>query len=140
MRICIDSCVFIHGLQESDLHCANLLDVINPELELIIPRLIAREVSRNLNTDEQRRAFYRLFHERTFAVIQDISIPRELVEKYVGSGLPEKADAYIGAFTELIQADYLISVNRHFLKELHTKNFEVITPALFIKRWQSSKR
>jgi hypothetical protein len=47
MRICIDSCVFIEGLQQSDDAAVQLLDLIGPELILLIPRLVAQEVTRN---------------------------------------------------------------------------------------------
>lgn len=48
MRICIDSCVFIHGLAQSDPAAVRLLDLVGPNLALIVPRLVAQEVTRNL--------------------------------------------------------------------------------------------
>jgi hypothetical protein len=48
MRICIDSCVFIHGIQQTDSAAGRLLELIGPELTLVIPRLVAQEVTRNL--------------------------------------------------------------------------------------------
>jgi hypothetical protein len=137
MRICIDSCVFIHGLQESDLAAVRLLDLFGPELVLVIPRLVAQEVTRNLRTLEQVRRFYRLFHERDFAFIVDEPVPRALVEKYVGLNLPEKADAFIGAFAEWMQVRYLISDNRHFLRDLRTDAFDVLDAAEFVSRWDA---
>jgi len=71
--------------------------------------------------------------------VVDEPVPKELVTKYVGLGLSEKADALIGAFVEWIGAKYLISENRHFLEELKTDVFEVLTPAEFLKRWRSSR-
>jgi hypothetical protein len=58
MRICIDSCVFIHGLQETDPAAVQLLDVISPGIALVIPRLVGQEVTRNLSTPAQVRSFY----------------------------------------------------------------------------------
>jgi len=136
MRICIDSCVLICGLQERASDCGRLLELISPDVNVIIPRLIAQEVSRNLTSTAQRQAFYRLFYQRAFAVIVDLPIPRELVNKYVNLGLREKADAFIGAFAELAQVHYLISINRHFLKELAPSSFEVIDPRTFMKQWR----
>ena len=136
MRICIDSCVFIHGLQETDPASVQLLDTISPALILVIPRLVGQEVTRNLIRPEQVRSFYRLFHNRDFAFIIDEPVPRELVDKYVELGLPEKADAFIGAFAEWMEAQYLISDNRHFLRELHTDAFEVLDAETFIERWE----
>jgi hypothetical protein len=103
MRICIDSCAFIHSLQHSDPAAVQLLDLIGLELTLVIPRLVAQEVTRNLGTPEQVRRFYRLFQARDFAFIVDEPVPRVLVDRYVRLGLPEKADAFIGAFAEWMQ-------------------------------------
>jgi predicted nucleic acid-binding protein len=134
MRICIDSSVFIPALQGSDPSAVHLIDAISMDLRLVIPRLIASEVSRNLTTREQVSQFYRLFHNSDFAHIVDEPVPRTLVEKYGQLGLPEKADAFIGAFAEWLQVDYLISDNRHFLRELKTDAFTVLTPDELIER------
>ncbi len=128
MRICIDSCVFIRGLRTQDPTIATILDMVGPALFLDIPRLVALEVTRNLRTIEQVRGFYRLFADYTFARIIDEPIPKELVEKYSRLGLPAKADALIGAFAEWQQVEYLLSDNRHFLRQLSYSAFEVITP------------
>jgi predicted nucleic acid-binding protein len=82
MRICIDSGVFIRGLEEPESDSAKVLEAISIDVELAIPRLVTQEVSRNLAAVEQVRAFYRLFHERKFATIIDEPVPRDLVQKY----------------------------------------------------------
>jgi predicted nucleic acid-binding protein len=120
MRICIDSSVFIPSLQETDPAAVRLLDLASPEFTLLIPRLVAQEVTRNLDVPDQVRRFYRLFQGHEFAFIVDEPVPRELVNKYTELGLPEKADAFIGAFAEWMKVRYLISDNRHFLRELET--------------------
>lgn len=132
MRIWIDSCVFINGLTGLDPAAARLLDLVGPDLVVVIPRLIAQEVTRNLRTEEQVRRFYRLFHRRTFAFIVDDPTPRVLVEAYVQRGLPEKADAYIGAFADWMGVQYLISDNRHFPRDLQTTAFRVLDAEAFI--------
>lgn len=132
MRICIDSCVFINGLTGLDPAATRLLELVGPNLIIVIPRLIAQEVTRNLRTEEQVRRFYRLFHQRTFAFIVDELTPRALVEEYVHRGLPEKADAYIGAFAEWMGVQYLISDNRHFLRDLQTTAFQVLEAEVFL--------
>ncbi len=136
MRICIDSCVFISGLQEIDRPAVQLLSLVSPRFVLIIPRLIGQEVTRNLQSPEQIRLFYRLFQERSFAFIVDEPVPRALVDRYVQLGLPEKADAFIGAFAEWMKVRYLISDNRHFLRDLHTDAFQIFDAATFVARWQ----
>lgn len=135
MRICIDSCVFIHGLQESEPAAVRLLDLVGQKWLLVIPRLVAQEVTRNLRTPAQVRRFYRLFHRHDVVFIIDDPVPQELVEKYVGLGLPAKADAYIGAFAEWMQVRYLISDNRHFLRELQTNTFDVLDAVEFLEHW-----
>ncbi len=137
MRICIDSCALIHGLQESDPASARLLDLLGEELIVVIPRLIAQEVTRNLDSRAQVRRFYRLFRNHEFAFIIDDPVPENLVNKYAALGLPAKADAFIGAFAEWMSARYLISDNRHFLRELKTEAFEVVDAETFLARWET---
>jgi hypothetical protein len=48
--------------------------------------------------------------------------------------LPEKADAFIGAFAEWMQVRYLVSDNRHFLRDLQTDAFDVSNAARFVER------
>ena len=137
MRICIDSCVFINGLTGADPAAARLLDLVSPDLVVVIPRLVAQEVTRNLQTAKQVQRFHRLFYQRAFAFIVDELAPVALVREYAGKGLPEKADALIGAFAEWMQVRYLISDNRHFLRELQTTAFQVLDPASFVARQEA---
>lgn len=134
MHICIDSCTLIHGLQESDPASARLLDLMGEELIVVIPRLVAQEVTRNLDSRAQVRRFYRLFQNHEFALIIDDPVPENLVSKYAALGLPAKADAFIGAFAEWMNVQYLISDNRHFLRELKTETFEVVDAETFLTR------
>jgi predicted nucleic acid-binding protein len=53
MRICIDSCVFVNGLTEADPAALRLLNLVGPDLILVVPRLVVQEVTRNLQTPEQ---------------------------------------------------------------------------------------
>jgi predicted nucleic acid-binding protein len=137
MRICIDSCVFINGLTEADAAAVRLLNLVGPDLILVVPRLVVQEVTRNLQTPEQVRRFMGLFHGTSFAFLVDDLAPRVLVDDYVNKGLPEKADAFIGAFAEWMQARYLISDNRHFLRDLQTNAFQVLDPAQFLALWEA---
>ena len=123
MNICIDVSTFIFGLRGSDTAAIKVLRLVGQDLNLIIPRLVAQEVTRNLITPEQVRQFYRLFQNYDFAQIIDEPVLSALVEKYVALGLPAKADAFIGAFAEWMSVSYLISENRHFLRDLQTEAF-----------------
>ena len=137
MRICIDSSVLIPGLQESDPEAVRILNLIGPDLVLLVPRLIAQEVTRNLRTPEQVRGFYHLFQQYDFAFIIDEPVPRDLVDLYSERGLPAKADAFIGAFVEWMEVKYLISDNRHFLREMKDSSFIVLTPTDFLIKWDA---
>ena len=131
MRICIDSNQFIFGLSGTDAASEKVLKHL-PRLEVVIPRLIVKEVTRNLNQG-QVKAFYALLQQAPHFTIIEEPVPAELVRKYVGLGLREKADAVIGAFAEWQGARFIISDNRHFLEELQSSAFEVVTPEVFLQ-------
>ena len=137
MRICIDSSVLIPAVRNTDPNAAWMLSSLGPSLSLVIPRLVAQEVNRNLTKTSHLRQFYRLFSAHDIAVIIDEPVPRDLVLKYVELGLPEKADAFIGAFVDWMQITYLISANRHFLRNLRIETFRVLDPTEFRARFRS---
>lgn len=130
MRICIDSNQFIFGITGADSAAERLL-LLLPHLEVLVPRLVLIEVTRNLHSLEVT-SLYALLNKAPKFRIVDEPVPRSLVLKYVDLGLREKGDAFIGAFAEWQQLDYLISENRHFLAELQTTAFAVLTPSAFL--------
>lgn len=138
MLICIDSSVFIRGLLTDDPIILAILNRIGPELSLSIPRLVAVEVTRNLKAPQEVRRFYRLFQQFDVAMIIDEPVPLDLVRKYAALGLPAKADAFIGAFAEWQRVNYLISDNRHFLRQLQTTAFTILNPDAFMARWHEN--
>ena len=132
MRICIDSCVFIRCLRTADSELDALMECISSGNELLVPRLVTQEVTRNLQTPAQVTRFFHLFNFYKEARIIDDVVPLTLFRKYVDFGLREKGDAYIGAFAEWIAVDYLLSDNRHFLRELQTDAFAILEPKAFL--------
>jgi hypothetical protein len=132
MLICIDSCVFIRGLKDPLSDANRLLNLLSPALPTVIPRLVAIEVTHNLQSATDQARFYRLFYERPFAMIIDEDLPNDLLTSYIAKGLRAKGDAYIGAFAEWMQVDYLISDNRHFLRELQTDAYQLMSPGDFL--------
>ena len=134
MVICIDSCVFIRGTVRQETDTAQLLGLIGPEIQLVIPRLVAVEVTRNLASRSQLLAFYALFHHNENATIIDAPIPRRIIARYLALGLSDKGDAYIGAFAEWMRVDCLISDNRHFLRDLRTDAYMLLSPGDFLKQ------
>lgn len=140
MHICIDSSAFVLGLRGIDSAATRVLELIGSELNLVIPHLISQEVTRNLSTPAQVKQFYQLFQNYSFAQIIDEPVPSTLVAKYISLGLPAKADAFIGAFAEWVNADFLISENRHFLRELQANAFQVMDAAEFVKFWEGTRQ
>lgn len=132
MLICIDSCVFIRAFDAPASDAARLVDLLNPNLPVVIPRLVAQEVERNLRRDDHAHTFYRLFAGESGAQIVDVPVPEELVWAYVAHGLRFKGDAIIGAFAEWMRVDYLISDNRHFLSALRTDAYRLLSPGAFL--------
>lgn len=132
MLICIDSCVFIRAADAPLSDAARLVKLLNPGLPVVIPRLVVREVIRNLRTEDARHTFYRLFSEKSGGEIIDLPVPEDLVSVYIARGLRAKGDAYIGAFAEWMRVDYLISDNRHFLRELRVDTYGLLPPPGFL--------
>ena len=137
MRICIDSNQFIFGITGTDSAAERLL-LLLPHLEVSVPRIVLTEVTRNLRPREVTSLYALLNRAPKFRIV-DEPVPKVLVLKYVDLGLREKGDAFIGAFAEWQQADYLISENRHFLAELKTTAFQVLTPTAFLRQLSSTQ-
>jgi predicted nucleic acid-binding protein len=133
MRICIDSNQFIFGISGTD-PASEILMTLLPHLEVVIPRLVIKEVVRNLN-DIQAKVFYSLLNSASNLTINEEPVPIQLIQKSINLGLKEKADAFTGAFAEWQDVKWLISDNRHFLYELTNATFEVITPDNFINQY-----
>lgn len=133
MRICIDSNQFVFGIAGSD-PASEALMMLLPHLDVVLPRLVIKEVTRNLN-DEQVKSLYTLMYKAPRVSIIEEPVPTALVTKYVTLGLSQKADAVIGAFAEWQGVKYLISDNRHFLVELNSDAFEVLSPDEFLRRY-----
>jgi predicted nucleic acid-binding protein len=135
MLICIDSCVFIRAADAPSSDAALLIKRLGPDLPVVIPRLVVREVVRNLRSADSVNTFFRLFSEKSGGQIIDLPVPDDLVMAYVARGLRIKGDAYIGAFAEWMQVDYLISDNRHFLRSLRTDAYQLLSPSDFLGVW-----
>ena len=138
MRICIDSNQFIFGLSGADPASEALLELL-PELEVVIPRLVIKEVTHNLNS-MQTSALYMLLHSAPQFTIVDETPPTVLVSKYVAMGLRLKGDAIIAAFAEWQAVDYVVSDNRHFLRELKPTAYDVLDPHEFLARYARTTR
>jgi hypothetical protein len=103
-------------------------------LSTVIPRLITLEVTRNLRSTLQIKKFYLPFSHYPYATIVDDLVPYEFVNKYIELGLREKGDAFIGGFAEWQKIDFLISDNRHFVRQLQTTAFKICDPNSFLQQ------
>ena len=63
---------------------------------------------------------------------EDFIVPFNLGDKYLSLGL-KHADAFIAAYVESIQADILVSENRHFLSRQSNLPFKVLTAEKCLK-------
>jgi predicted nucleic acid-binding protein len=128
LRLVLDTNEFIGALgiikhAASEILLTRLL-ALCPKHIVYLPRIIINEVQRNISSS--------LFSEflkiiRPIAKIdEDILVPFEIGAKYERLGL-KSADAFIAAYTEWVQADLLVSENRHFLSRQNDLSFKVLT-------------
>ena len=135
MKIVLDSNEFIFAfmdLAEVQLKLFALLD--DSSFEISIPSLIFDEVFERMKelTDKDFASKVReTILSSKIEIVEITKVPKKLVEKYTKKGLKD-ADAAIAAFTEWKRADFLISENRHFIKELKTDKFTALNAEDFI--------
>ena len=79
MRICIDSNQFIFGLGGTDPASETLMTLL-PGLEVVLPRLVIKEVSRNL-TESQTKTLFSLMNKASQIKIVEEPVPVEMVHK-----------------------------------------------------------
>lgn len=95
-----------------------------PAHSISICRTIVEEVRANL-IPREFQTFIK-FINVVSAIDEDFFIPFEVGFKYEALGLKE-ADALIAAYTEWVQAEVLVTENRHFLKYNPDLPFKVLT-------------
>ncbi len=64
--------------------------------------------------------------------IKDFFSDSGLFQKYKNLGL-KKGDMAIAAFADKENADFLISENRHFLKDFKTRKFKILNAKQFLE-------
>ena len=120
MRVVLDSNIFIFALRSENPLFAEILKLAGVQYGCIIPNLVLGEVVERLKVLEGKEfASFTLYllQSLNITIIADELIPEELIQKYRNRGAKE-GDALIAAFTEWIKADYLVTENRDFLKEI----------------------
>ena len=94
-----------------------------------INELIVKEVLRNVS-ESLKKEFYALLL-RSNVVVRNEKLPKWLFKKYREKGL-KKGDIVIASFYENEKADYLVTENRHFLKEAKFDRFKVVELSEFL--------
>ena len=121
----LDSNEYIFGLSGQKASCEQLLDQLD-QLRVFVPLMVVREVERNLERMYGLgTVFFRLIIPRKNIAIVWSPPPEHLVLAYIERGF-SKEDAIIAATAEEVQAEYLVSENRHFLQHTPDLPFQVI--------------
>ncbi len=127
MIIVLDSNEFIDFLNDKTEDITKVLG--NNTLLIYINDMIIREVLRNI-PEIKKREFYNLIFTYNLNYY-GYKLPAGLMEKYKKLGY-KKGDVTVAALCETTKAEYLVSENRHFLKELKSDKFKVINLKDFI--------
>ena len=122
MIIVLDSNEYIQYFERS----LEILDEIltNEEISIYINEIIVKETLRNID-EHKKKDFYSLVSRRPFTAYNE-KLPLVLLEKFKKLGL-KKGDIAIAALCETIEANYLITENRHFLKSKKFDKFRVLS-------------
>ena len=126
MIIILDSNEYINFLNKK----VRLEEVFQIEdVSVRINELIVKEVLRNVS-EQLKKEFYALLL-RSNVVLRKDKLPRALFDKYRLKGL-KKGDIVVASFCESEKAGFLISENRHFLKEIKFDKFRVVKLGEFL--------
>ncbi len=134
MRIVLDSNIFIFAFREEKAVCMRILENIDL-FEVFMPSIILDEVIERLKILVNKNFASKVRHtilSSSVHVVDISAVPKNLIKKYEKEKL-KTSDAAVAAFTEYINADYLLSENRHFLKNLKTTKFRVKNAEQFLE-------
>lgn len=122
LKLVLDSNEYIFYFDDKSNDILRLFDF--QDTRIFLTDLVIQEVIRNIRK-ESVNDFFNMLKNPKFEVIAE-EIPKNLIEKYRKLGL-KKGDIVIAAFCEFIEADYLITENRHFLKSKKFDKFKVLS-------------
>ncbi len=137
LRIVIDTNEFVFALTgPSGSASHRLLEMLlraSDRFEVRIPQIVVTECAHNLPASTRPQLFALL--DAVTAVDPDYVVPFEIGERYRVIGM-KPADALIAAYCEWIEADTLVSENRHFLAQYRPHlPFDTLTAAGFLEQW-----
>jgi len=121
MMVVLDSNEYITYFNENKDFLDKLLN--NKKIEVYINELLIKEVLRNIK-ETSKTEFYQILF-RSNIILQKEKLPFHLLIKYKQLGL-KKGDITIAAFCDSIDADFLITENRHFLKSRELGKFKIL--------------
>ena len=133
MRVVLDANEFVIAFRSEPGNASRrVLAALRPRAgpRLRIARTIVDEVQGNL-THAQRAAFFAGLARLT-TIDEDWTVPGALPAKYHALGL-KVADAFIAAYAEHVDADFLVSENRHFLSRRGDLPFRVVSAEEFVQ-------
>ena len=128
MIIVIDSNEYIDCINKK----TDITEILsNKGLIICVHNIIIKEVLDNLIESAKKEFYKLLFNNNIF--VNDGILPLYLFEKYKKLGL-KKGDIIIAAFCEYVEADYLITENRHFLKIKNFDRFNILNIKDFLTK------
>ena len=127
LKLVLDSNEYIFYFDDKSNDILRLFDF--HDLKISINNLIIEEAIRNIRKDSIKD-FFNLLKNPKFEVITE-KISEYLIEKYRKLGL-KKGDVVIAAFCDSVNANYLITENRHFLKSKKFDKFGVLSLKKFL--------
>ncbi|WNZ23093.1 type II toxin-antitoxin system VapC family toxin [Leptolyngbya sp. NK1-12] len=125
--VALDTNQFIFALCQDPAYpaCEVLLFDQLHKLNIYMPLQVLIELQRNLTSDEMRGIFLAL--NRAKAIRWDyVPASLEAIARWRSQGA-KKGDAVIVAHLEAASIKYLVSENRHFLKEVANLPFQVLS-------------
>ena len=130
--VALDTNQFIFALRQDINYpsCRILLFEKLKDINIYLPLQVLLELQRNLTNGEMRGVMLAL--SKTKNITWDYTLaPLALVKKWEEQGA-KKGDAVIAAHLEFNNIQYLISENRHFLREISDLPFHVLSSAELI--------
>ncbi|MDP7115619.1 MAG: hypothetical protein QF915_01050 [Candidatus Woesearchaeota archaeon] len=125
----LDSNEFIFYLLENDKQIDRIIH--NEDFCIYVNEQIVKEVLRNIPRQLRSKFYHLLMKSNIFLDTELCS--KEVFAKYKNLGF-KKGDILIAGFCEMVEAKFLISENRHFLKQ-RVEPFTIVDKDEFCKKF-----
>src|SRR3989338_91425 len=134
IKVVLDSNEILFGLSSGKPYPKVIIDNLNALGKIhdfFINGQIFEEVSRNLPFGSKEK--FRRLVGLGILKLSDSKIGKGIIAKYERLWL-KKGDIAIAAFADRINAQFLLSENRHFLKEVKIRKFKILTAEQFFSK------